>query len=569
MAQGVTGYFDLTGGQGITTRIYYSEDYAVETNTSTVSITALQIKCSDWYGVIYYLDGAISVDGSAVVSMSSSAGTHPANIQSKDTFYSVTGNPAPPWLSGTIAHNTDGSKSITISVDFRGYTRSGGAGSGWRVQGSKTITLTTIPRASTIGATDANIGAVSMIAVSRKSSAYTHSIQYVFGSLSGYVTESGGVSASEVKFTGTSVPFTVPTSFYAQIPNAKNGVCTLRCRTYSGGTQIGDTQSAAFVATASEAACRPDVSGTVVDTNSATIAVTGDTNRLVRYMSTALCTISATPKNGASIASKSIAGTTVSGDARTIAAVDTGNFAFAATDSRGYANSAAVAKTLVPYVKLTSNPSATRNGSVSGDAKLYLSGDYYNGSFGAVSNTLTAKYRIAGGDWVEVTPAITGNTYYLQVGLSGLNYHTAYNIEVSVADKLTTINKSIILGAADPGFHWGKDYFTFGVPARLESGIACRQPKNFFYGGDYQQSTEANFEAWLTERVQAIPDNSILPVFWQVHPVISGSTYGGILIKTNNDYAVMIAYSYAASATPMAVKILFAGTWNPTQIKYL
>lgn len=567
MAQGVTGYFDLTGGQGITARIYYSEDYAVETNASTVSITALQIKCSDWYGVIYYLDGAISVDGSAVVSMSSSAGTHPANIQSKDTFYSVTGNPAPPWLSGTIAHNTDGSRSITISVDFRGYTRSGGAGSGWRVQGSKAITLTTIPRASTIGATDANIGAVSMIAVSRKSSAYTHSIQYVFGSLSGYVTESGGVSASEVKFTGTSVPFTVPTSFYAQIPNAKNGVCTLRCRTYSGSTQIGDTQSAAFVATASEAACRPDVSGTVVDTNSATIAVTGDANRIVRYMSTALCTISAVAKNSASIASKSIAGTTVSGDARIIAAVETGNFAFAATDSRGYGNSATVTKTLVPYVKLTNNASASRNGSVSGDAKLYLSGDYYNGSFGAVANALTAKYRIAGGDWVAVTPATTGNAYSLQVGLSGLDYQTAYNIEVSVADKLTTINKSIILEAADPGFYWGKDYFAFGVPARLESGIACQQPLNAYWGGD-QQTTEADFEAWLTERVQAIPNYSILPVFWQVYPAISGVRFGGWLFKTNDNYAVMIAYSYSAGVF-MAVKILSAGTWLPTQTKAL
>ena len=548
MAQGVTGYFDLTGGQGITARIYYSETYAVETNTSTVSITALQIKCSDWYGVIYYLDGTISVEGSAVVSMSSGKGTHPANIQSKNTFYNVTGNPAPPWASGTIAHNTDGSKSIAISVDFRGYTRSGGAGSGWRVQGSKTIALTTIPRASTIGATDANIGAVSMIAVSRKSSAYTHSIQYVFGDLSGYITESGGVSVSEVKFVGTSIPFLVPTLFYAQIPNAKSGVCTLTCRTYSGNTQIGDTQTATFVATASEAACKPSVSGTVVDTNDATKALTGDANRLVRYMSTALCTISATPKNSASIIAKSIAGTTVSGDTRTIAAVETDSFVFAATDSRGYSNSAAETKALVPYVKLTSNPSATRNGSVSGDAQLYLSGDYYNGSFGAADNTMTAKYRIAGGDWVEVTPAITGNTYALQVGLSGLDYQTAYNIEVSVADKLATINKSIILEAADPGFYWGKDYFNFRVPITITPAIYSQN-----------ETTEDGLNIWLNARLTVMPIRAVETITFCSWPAVAGETIMGLLYKYSDDFAAVFGWDYAGK---IWLKRKINGSWQ-------
>ena len=101
-------------------------------------------------------------------------------INGSNISQSVSASIAADWvlmltLTVPVAHNSDGSKSITIAASAWGP--SGTSYSGMQTVGSGTAVLDNIPRASTIGATDANIGATSMIAVNRKSSAYTHSIQ--------------------------------------------------------------------------------------------------------------------------------------------------------------------------------------------------------------------------------------------------------------------------------------------------------------------------------------------------------------------------------------------------------
>lgn len=367
----------------------------------------------------------------------------------------------------TVDHDSDGTfldKSVSCGVLIdTTFSSSGYIGT---VTADGTMTLATIPRASTIGATDANIGAVSMIAVTRKSAAYTHSIQFGFGNLTGYVTESGGVSSTEVKFSATSIPWTIPTSFYTQIPSAKAGRGGLTIRTYYGTSQIGSGQSCTFVATAAEANCKPTVSGTVVDSNDVTKALTGDNRKLVRYYSTALCTITATAKNSATISSKTIGGAAVSGYTRSIPNVENGSVAFSATDSRGYSSSSTVNATMVSYVKLTNNATGTRTDPTSGNAALNLNGSYYNGSFGAVDNTLEIKYRIAGGEYISVTPTISSNAYSASIPLTGLDYTQAYNYEVVVSDKLASVSKPVTIGKGVPVFDWGETDMNINVPLK-------------------------------------------------------------------------------------------------------
>ena len=288
-----------------------------------------------------------------------------------------------------ITHNNDGSRRVDMKIEAGIYI--------WAINkdGSATFYLDTIPRASTIGAADANIGSNTTIVVNRKSTAYTHSIAYKFGSLSGYITADGKTSNSESKYSATTISFAIPTSFYAQIPNAKSGTCTLTIKTYSGSTQIGDAQTCTLTVTAPQATCAPSVSGTVVDSNDATKALTGDNSKLVRYYSTALCTITATAKNSATISDKKIGGTSVSGTTRSISKVEQNTVSFYAKDSRGYEATANVGFTLIPYVLLTNNSSGQRTDPTSGNAKLTIKGDFFNGSFGAVENALSVKYRIA------------------------------------------------------------------------------------------------------------------------------------------------------------------------------
>lgn len=364
-----------------------------------------------------------------------------------------------------ITHDSEGKKTLAVSAEYITTT--------W---GTKTASasqvLTDIPRASAIAATDANIGSVSMIAVTRKSDVYTHSIAYQFGSLSGYIAADGSVSSSEVKHTGTSVPFKIPDSFYEQIPNAKTGTCTLTVKTYSGSAQIGSAETTSFTVTAAESLCKPTVSGTVTDSNDTTKALTGDAAKLVRYKSTAHCTISAAANKSASLSEKKIGGTVVSGTTHDIAEVEENTVEFSATDSRGYTSKARVEFEIVPYVLLTSNPSGRRTDPTSGKATLSLRGNYYNGSFGSQSNSLTLRYRYGPqggsfGSWETVSPSISGNTYSADISLTGLDYETTYVAEVEVKDKLDEITETAVIRRGIPVFDWGENDFAFHVPVTI------------------------------------------------------------------------------------------------------
>ena len=366
----------------------------------------------------------------------------------------------------TVVHNDDGNK--TVSVEIEVWTDSNPYLPIY-ISGSGDVKLTQILRESTISATDANIGAVSMIAVNRKSAAYTHSIRYTFGSLSGYITADGGVSASEVRLSSTYIGWTLPDSFYAQIPNAKSARCTLTCKTYSGSTQIGSAKTCTLTCVASESACAPQVTASVAASDTITPTLTGSNTKLIRYCSDALCTISATARNSATLKQKRIAGQVVSGTTRTIKAIEADAVTFDATDSRGYTTSVTLPVDLVPYIKLTCRDSTARETPTGDKVMLSLSGSYYNGSFGATSNALTLKYKVDGAStWTAVTPTITDNTYSAVVELTGVSYNAAHTLSVVAVDKLTTVEVSDTIKRGVPIFDWGEEDFEFHVPVYFQ-----------------------------------------------------------------------------------------------------
>lgn len=461
MATGVSGYFDITATKNITVRVKYTETYDVSSNKTTALNISLLVSSSNYYGHTYYIDGPLSVAGTTVKDFSSASGENSVRINAQNTFYEVGGGP---WTPSAISHNADGSKSVKIAIAIKGYTSSGNGANGWSATGEKTIALTTIPRASTINATDANIGAVSTITVNRKATSYTHSIAYKFGSLSGYIDADGNTVTAETKLTATSIGFSIPTSWYDQLTGAAQATCTLTCKTYSGSTQIGDTQTATFTVTASQSASAPSVSGTVKDTNSTTKALTGSTAKLVRYYSTATCTITAEAKNSATITEKYINGTLVEDDSLVIENVEATEFVFMAKDSRGYSAQAKVTPTVIPYVKLTVNATCERDDPTSGKATLKISGNYFNDSFGSKSNALTLQYKIDSGSYKTVTPTIDGNTYSITVNLTGLDYDSSHTVKVKSADKLATVYRSVTVKKGIPIADWGETDFAFHVP---------------------------------------------------------------------------------------------------------
>lgn len=567
MATGKSGHFELnTSKSNVKVRVNWSETYDAAANTSKVSIDSVQVKALSpygYYGYTYYPEGSISVNGSTVVTFKSATPTHKVQISTQDAWYSISGSP---YVSGNIAHDTNGAKSVTLAINITGYSASGDGDSGWSVSSSQTIALTTIPRASTIGATDANVGATSVIAVSRKSSNYTHSIAFKFGSLSGYINDDGEVVSSEVKMTATNIAFPIPTSWYNQMADSPTKVCTLTCKTYSGSTQIGTSQTASFTVTAAPSSSAPTVSGTVKDVNSATVALTGDSNKLIRYFSNAQCTISATAKNGASIVEKRINDTVVSGNTLTIEKVESGTFVFAAEDSRRYTSQVAVTKTIVNYIPLTATVTCTRPDPTSGNATLTAKGNFFKGSFGSKSNTLTIKYKVGSGSWVTVSSGITysNNTYQVTVSLSGMDYQTQYSISVTIADSLQSLTRTATLKKGIPLAHWGKDHFTIEELLRAYGGLDVAMSKQHTYYSE-SDNDESKLNTWLNTQLSQMPERSARMVIIACYPAVSGPRICGILYKDYTaDNAVLYGASYGGYGT-FYTKAKLAGVWYETR----
>ena len=365
-----------------------------------------------------------------------------------------------------IAHSAEGKKTLSCSANFSTGTAAG------TVTAEATKTLTQIPRESTIGATDASIGATSVISISRKNKDYTHSVSYSFGTLSGYLADgSGTLSSKEVKLSDTGISFPIPESFYAQIPDATFGNCTLTVKTYASNQQIGNAKTCVFRVTASEELCCPEVSGTVVDVNEKTLALTGDENRFIRGMSIAKCTITASAKNGATLRKKTIENNAVSEDVLTITGLQKSEVDFDAVDSRGYRSKFRKYLEMVEYIPLTCNAEAVRTDPTSGNGTLQISGNYFDGFFGMEENFLQISYQVDDGEEVPVLPQIQENRYTAQAELRNMDYQTSHTVTLTVQDQLMTLTKSLTVGKGIPVFDWGEGDFAFNVPVSIAGGI--------------------------------------------------------------------------------------------------
>ncbi len=468
MTEGIHEIWEVAGSKaGITARFDLQQRWDLAGNCSELTL-GLELQSSQYYQYTYYLNGTVKLAGQTLATFRSATPTHAVQISKKNTWYPVVGwsadDQGSPWTLQQVAHETDGSKSVTLEVSIKGYTSGGSGGSGWGVSFTKEILLDPIPRASTLAATDSAIGSVSLIAVTRHSEAYSHSIAFRFGTLSGYLGETGQVCDTEQRFTAAVVPFRLPDSFYWQIPDSPTGVCRLSCRTYLEDVQIGEVQETGFTVTADPALCGPVLSGTVTDGNPATVALTGDANILVAELSEAVCQVEATAQKGASIVATAVNGGTAG---VTVPPVD-GIFRFSCRDSRGYSAEYSLQKQVVPYVPLTARLTAQRTDPTGGTVQVQVSGHCFAGSFGVRENTLAIVCR-ANGEAYPMTARVEGQTYEATAELPGFDYRSSHTFTVTVCDALMSLERTAQVGKGIPVFDWGERDFAFHVPVRAPS----------------------------------------------------------------------------------------------------
>ena len=134
--------------------------------------------------------------------------------------------------SSTISHNADGTKTLPISCTFNPNNGLHGT-----ITVSASLSLTTIPRSSSVSVSTGVIGSSVTININRQSSSFKHTVRYAWAGKSGTI-------ATNVD---TSTTWTIPLDFANDIPNSASGTGTVYVDTYSGSTKTG-TQSTTFTA---------------------------------------------------------------------------------------------------------------------------------------------------------------------------------------------------------------------------------------------------------------------------------------------------------------------------------
>lgn len=134
--------------------------------------------------------------------------------------------------SSTISHNADGTKKLPISCTFNPNNGLHGT-----ITVSASLSLTTIPRSSSVSVSPGVIGSSVTININRQSSSFKHTVRYSWAGKSGTI-------ATNVD---TSATWSIPIDFANDIPNSASGTGTIYVDTYSGSTKTG-TQSTTFTA---------------------------------------------------------------------------------------------------------------------------------------------------------------------------------------------------------------------------------------------------------------------------------------------------------------------------------
>lgn len=390
--------------------------------------------------------------------------------QSKTVSLSKGGKVSVTFTFSNIQHNDDGKKSVSWSWSIATGTSVLGT-----LSDSGTKQLTTIPRASDITAANADIGSSTIIVINKKASSFTTTIDYKFENETSWTN-------IVTKTSSTTYGWTLPESFYNKIPNKKYGVVTLRTTTYDGNSKIGE-KTTTFNAFANAELCKPVISNTsIIDTNTKSIALTGDNTKFIKYVSTPKLTWLASAKNGASLKSQIINNVGATSPYQTNWA---DSFKLDVTDSRNYTSTYNyVLSNVVNYFYPQITASGKRKTSTSSNIILNLNGKFFNGYFSEnIKNTATFKCEYKkkeDNEWTTIVlePTINddGSFSLKDFDLGGIcDYKYSWQFSITVTDKITSQSSNFPITKGDPIYYWfeklGKNFFKVNGELTAKEGI--------------------------------------------------------------------------------------------------
>lgn len=386
---------------------------------------------------------------------------------SNGTTYRSTGSHLIKSATKRVYHNADGTKSFSLG----GHFQSGWSTFGRIDTGMQTQVLNTIPRASTptLSDTTPNSDQTITIHTNRASSSFTHSILLDFG---GYdVTLATGVTSS-----WSWNLLNNKAGMAAQIPNSKTGSGTIRLRTYSGSTFVGE-KTIGFTYTLISA--EPTFSNyQTYDANATTVGVTGNSSVIVQNYSNVKTRITSANKMVARYSSSAVryestlSGRTVSANYSSssdvlishgaIQASSSLTQSIKAVDSRGYTKTVNKTIPVVPYKKPILNVGITRLNNFENETTLKVSGSFSQMFVsgvrrnGLLSTAVSYRKKVQGASWSSwITLTISAyngdaGTFACADVIASYDNSKYVDFEVRVSDKLTTTIHSTRVSAGKP-----------------------------------------------------------------------------------------------------------------------
>ena len=343
----------------------------------------------------------------------------------------------------TITHNNDGSKTIPI---YALIPLKSTYGVNWTVDID--IDLPKIPRLNRTIYTYTYLNERILIGILKSNDSFTTTINATVENGNGTTTS---LSIAN-KTADTGISYYIPENKLNEIlSNSKNAFeveITFTEQTYSGETLLGTDTTTLKIPIKNTP---PIVSATYIDTNSTTIALTGNSSKIIKYVSQPKVTITATPQQMADIVSYStIWGNSSSTTQETtfVNGIDSNILQVSAKDSRNWVGNISydITENYIEYIKLgfekfvLERPETTSN-----TINANLNGVWFNGNFGSSSNTLELKFRYkekggSYGEYQSVTLTTDGNKFSFSGSIgNSYNYQKQYDFEFVLSDKIMSL----------------------------------------------------------------------------------------------------------------------------------
>lgn len=456
---------------------------SVANNTSSVTVKVQLVST----GSSYTINSSATKNGSVTINGTKYSFTFTAALSGNQTKTLYT-------KTVTVAHASNGTKTcsfsatcginVTLSGTYYGNVTASGSG-----------TFDTIARASTISSVTSSVSVTGSnavtVAISRKSSSFTHTVVFSFGSYSKSYT---GVATSQA--------YTIPQSWLNAIPNATSGTAKVTVTTYSGSTKIGSAVSKNFTLTVPSTVV-PTISGvTIAETISGLNAQFGG---FVQSKSKAKVTITAAGALGSTIKAYK---TVIDGKTYTGAAPTTGTLGTAGnrtatitvTDSRGRTASTTRTIAVLAYAapKINTFTAVRANGLGVADDNGTMALARIKFSIAAVNDKNSKSYKVeyrqkGADDWAE---AAKGSVYAYDSNMLlniSLDTDASYDLRLSLSDFFSTTVALAEIATAFTlmDFNASGKALAFGKVSELEEGMEIDLPlsiNQYVYMGGVKKS---------------------------------------------------------------------------------